>query len=272
MKILITAANSPLGRVLSDHFGKQDFYKVIKTVRKKLSGDFLKCDVTKHKDLEEIILSEKPDIIFHLAASHTGQFEKDYQVNTLSAKSIFDIILNKKLKSRVILIGSASEYGIVKDEDNPISEEQVLKPATIYGLTKSYQTLLGQYYAQKHGLDIVIARIFNLDIPGLSDRLFIGNLQKQIELIEKGESSEIKLGDLSSIRDYIGEEQLIDQINKIMTKGISGEVYNIGSGKPTKLETVIQNKIPYKINIKNTKNMQYKRYNIYSNVDKLNSI
>ena len=84
-------------------------------------------------------------------------------------------------KSRVLLVGSSAEYGNIEEGESPISELHPLNPTSIYGLTKIFQTHLMRLYVELHGLDIVMARVFNLNGKGISDKLFIGSLYKQIK-------------------------------------------------------------------------------------------
>ena len=98
----------------------------------------------------------------HLAGSFTNDYELDYAANVLSTKNILDALLSSECKARILLIGSAAEYGAIDEEENPIAETHPLKPISIYGLTKVLQTQLMDYYYRMHQINIVMARTFNI--------------------------------------------------------------------------------------------------------------
>jgi GDP-4-dehydro-6-deoxy-D-mannose reductase len=163
----------------------------------------------------------------------------DYSINSLGARYIIEALIAEGINTRVILIGSAAEYGIVSPDENPIKENRALCPVTVYGLSKAFQTQLGIYFAQNSNIEILIARMFNLQAPGLSEQLFIGRMEKQITAFLRGEIKEIVAGNLDSQRDYISADKAIEQLNMIAKKGKSGEVYHIASGQPIKMKELL---------------------------------
>ena len=133
MTILVTGANGALGKAfipfLEAHYDEQ----VIGSVRS--GGDnlkFINCDVSIKADVHNLIKLAKPRLVFHLAASFTNNFEIDIKVNALAAQYIFDALLDENLCSRVVILGSAAEYGLVKPENNPIDETNFCNPVSIY--------------------------------------------------------------------------------------------------------------------------------------------
>jgi len=54
-----------------------------------------------------------------------------------------------------------------------------------------------------HGMNIAVARTFNLLGPGMPSRLFAGSMAAQIAAAERGGSPTIKVGRLDSSRDYV---------------------------------------------------------------------
>ena len=94
-------------------------------------------------------------------------------------------------------------------------------------------------YVELHGLDVVMARVFNLNGKGISDKLFIGNLYKQIKDFKSNKIKEILLGNINNERDYISVNNAVIAYKKIMKNGKTGEIYNVGSGKPEKIECIL---------------------------------
>ena len=242
MTVLITGANGCFGRALFKWLTDNVSDEII------CSGSFsdlqreryVTCDVSDRGQVQETIDRIRPRLIYHVAGSFSNAYEKDYAVNSLGAKNIFDSLLDACVEARVVLFGSAAEYGLVDPEDNPIKESQSLRPVSIYGLTKVIQTQFAYFYAHTHGVDAVVARVFNLLMPGLSDRLFIGRVEQMIRKIKAGEAVTMELGNLESYRDYVTGSQALDQVARIASRGIAGEAYNVGSGEPKKIHDVLE--------------------------------
>jgi len=209
----------------------------------------IKCDLSDKHAVENLICKTKPKLIYHLAGSFAGDFETDILVNAYSSKWIFDELIRLKLDCRVVVIGSAAEYGMVAESENPVSETQSLNPVSVYGLTKVMQTQIARFYASTHGLDVVVARVFNLAGEGLSQRLFYGRLLSLVDLYKRKEIDKLSFGNLDAVRDYIDFDKAIEQIVSIANRGVKGEVYNVGSGVPVRMKDLLnrvltENNIP----------------------------
>ncbi len=242
MRVLITGASGFTAYYLEKLLVQEPACELYLTDRVKAGGKKIQCcDLTQNSSVDTLIEKIRPERIFHLAGSYTNNYETDYSVNVLCAKNILDALLKYKIKSRMLLIGSAAEYGFVKPEDNPVTENQPLQPSRIYGLTKVYQTYLMNFYCKVYNMDIVMARTFNLYGDGvkISKLLFPGRVAEQIEKIKKGELSKIMVGNLEAGRDYIDVQEAVKHYGKIMERGKSGEAYNVGSGNPVKMRDVL---------------------------------
>lgn len=240
MAVLVTGANGGFGKAILPLM--RAYYKepVFCTGRAKTNaGDYFTCDLTDARAVACLIKSVRPRLIFHLAGSFSGQFEIDFQANTLSAKYIFDAILAEGLETRVVIFGSAAEYGAVVASDNPIPETFPCHPVSIYGLTKKYQTEMAIFYAHVKHIDVVVARVFNLAATGLSEKLFYGKAEAMILAYKNGEIKQLEFGNLEGERDYIEVDKAADQLLAVAEHGISGEIYNVGSGVPKKIRSIL---------------------------------
>lgn len=241
MKILVTGAKGfsakYLVSLLSSESDSQLFYADLVSTKEK---KWHQCDLSDFYAAYSLIKEVKPDRIYHLAGSFSNQYDIDYKANVLSTKNILDSILKLNLKCRVLLIGSAAEYGIVSEYDNPVKEDHVLAPVSIYGLVKVYQTHLMKFYCSVYKMDIVMSRTFNLFGKGMSNKLFVGRIYEQIDEYRRGSISKIVLGNLVNKRDYIDCETAVKYYVAIMNHGMSGEIYNVGSGKSIRICDLLQ--------------------------------
>jgi nucleoside-diphosphate-sugar epimerase len=235
--VLVTGSTGALGRAVIRRLNKDGNYNIIATSRNSDDGG-AQLDITDHARLAAIIGREKPELILHLAATFVNDFDEAYAVNVEASRQLLETVRQSAMKTRVLLIGSAAEYGVIKPEENPIREDHVLHPVSVYGLTKAWQTQLAGYYASC-GVDVVVARVFNLEGGNLSQRLFIGRLQKQIDEVLAGKQSVIELGPLDATRDYISIDEAAVQILAIAKHGESAQVYNVASGIPVTMREVL---------------------------------
>jgi nucleoside-diphosphate-sugar epimerase len=232
--VFVTGATGPLGRAVIAQMNNVGGYEIIAAGRHsaELVPITIPCDIRERRQIEAALDHVKPELILHLAATiSASDLDEAHKTNVAPAQQILDFVLNRGLTTRVVLIGSAAEYGIVLPEENPVSEDRVLKPVSIYGVSKAWQThLVGLY--RSRGVDVLCGRIFNLWGPGISDRLFAGRLHKQIESVVAKRNGIIELGSLAAVRDYISVSEAATQLLSISSYGKSGEIYHIATGIP----------------------------------------
>ncbi len=230
-KVLITGGTGALGQALANRLRKDDRYRAIVASRTGTGVDALRLDVRDQAQLAAAVVSTEPDVVLHLAATFGSDFQEAYAVNVDAARHLLDTVQQSGRSTRVVLIGSAAEYGVVNPEENPVREDRALAPVSVYGLTKAWQTQLCSLYASR-GVDVVVARVFNLDGPGLSERLFAGRLQKQIDDVLTGRKAVIELGPLGAMRDYISTDDAAEQILAISAHAATGSIHHVASGVP----------------------------------------
>lgn len=234
-RVLIIGASGFTSKYLYDFINSPDkeifFCDLVNAFDKKLLRRWYKTDFSDFKEAYRIISEINPDQIYNLAGSFSNDFETDYRNNVLLTKNIFDSILKLNINTRVLIIGSAAEYGAINIKDNPIKEDYKLNPVSIYGLTKVFQTNLMTYYFNSKKINVVMVRTFNLIGKEIHKKLFIGSLFKQISEYKEKKINKIIVGNLDNKRDYIKIEDAVKKYEIIMENGKPGEIYNVGSGK-----------------------------------------
>ncbi len=195
-------------------------------------------DLTKIGQIENLIDQLKPTLVFNLVADFDGELVKMRKCNVDLPNRILKHIKCRGYRTKVILVGSAAEYGAIDPSDNPVTESFPLKPLTNYGLTKSWQSALCPYYAAQ-GVNVCIGRVFNLKGPNAPERSLVGAVQSQIEQYKQGLITEFEFGHLEHERDYINVECAASDLALIGEAGVSGEIYNIGSGYPVKVSRLV---------------------------------
>lgn len=177
-----------------------------------------------------------PDVILNFAGVYNNNYTENYNINVLIPKNLLDAAREAKFKGKIVLIGSAAEYGI----QEKYHERCVGKPQSVYGLTKLMQHSLFQYYASTTQIKMNYIRLFNVIYGRLSDKLFIGTFTKQLKDILRKKANIIKFGGLESYRDYLWVEDVYTGFIRIIEKGTSGEVYNLGMGRSILLRDFVR--------------------------------
>jgi GDP-4-dehydro-6-deoxy-D-mannose reductase len=232
MKVLVTGAAGGLGRLVCARLAADRAVELFPSDRmpSDLPGQ-LPCDITDPAAVSALLARTRPDRIYHLAGSASGDFARDLAVNADGARHLCEAVRALALPARIVVIGSAAEYGLVAPAENPVSESRALRPATVYGLTKAIQTQIASFYAAQHEVDVVVARLFNLLAPGLAEHLFVGRAERLIAQFRRGEIAQLEFGNLSSARDYVEGDAAVEQLSLIAGKGARGEVYHVASGR-----------------------------------------
>jgi nucleoside-diphosphate-sugar epimerase len=237
---LVTGATGALGRILCERLQSAGSEDIVRVGRRAPAADgCVKCDVSDEEAVRSLIRRVRPRLVYHLAGSLSEDYETDYAVNARGGRNVLHALQQERSGARTVVMGSAAEYGIIRAEENPVREDRALEPVSIYGVTKAFQTHIARHYAYAHGADVVVARLFNLFAHGMSDRLFVGRVEKLIERYRSGELQAIDVGNLDHSRDYVTAEEAVSQLHGIASRGDAGSVYHVASGVPTTMRDLL---------------------------------
>ncbi|MDD5306423.1 MAG: NAD-dependent epimerase/dehydratase family protein [Deltaproteobacteria bacterium] len=163
-RILVTGAvgqiGSELTMALRKRYGSDN---VVATGRKtapskelKESGPFYFIDVSKRETLEEVVKKHKIDTIVHMAAILSAVGEKNpmmaWDVNMNGTIVVLECAREHNM-TQVLVPSSIAAFGPGTPLENT-PNDTVLKPTTMYGVTKVAGELLCDYYVRRYGLDV----------------------------------------------------------------------------------------------------------------------
>jgi len=162
-KILVTGATGQIGSELTialrERYGNENVVAAghrRKPSEKLLStGPYETLDVRDRGSIERVVREYNIDTIYHMAAilSATGE-EKPllcWDVNINGLYNILEIAREKNL--RVFHPSSIAVFGPETPKDNT-PQETILKPRTMYGITKVAGELLAEYYVRRYDVDV----------------------------------------------------------------------------------------------------------------------
>ena len=162
--ILVTGAVGQIGSELTMALrGKHGNENVVATGRKtkpsptlRDSGPFAFVDVTQPETVVEIVEKYNIDTIYHMAAILSAIGEQNPQlawnVNINGLYNILEIAREREMV-RLFCPSSIAAFGPETPQDNT-PQETILRPKTMYGVTKVAGELLCDYYFQRFGLDV----------------------------------------------------------------------------------------------------------------------
>jgi nucleoside-diphosphate-sugar epimerase len=210
------------------------------TIRiEEIAGRFAlaELDVRYSEPVRHMIASERPDVIYHLAAqslptaSWTNPWET-MDVNVQGTVNLFEAIrdvratLDPAYDPMVIVACSSAEYGASMIPDNvPITEETQLLPLHPYGVSKVAQDLLAFQYWRNDAIRCIRARIFNCTGPRKRADV-VSDFAYRIARIAC-DGGMLRVGNLETRRAIIDVQDLVTALILLAEHGEPGEAYNI---------------------------------------------
>jgi GDP-4-dehydro-6-deoxy-D-mannose reductase len=191
-------------------------------------------DILDRDAVHERLQRERPDVVYHLAAftqvgESWNQPDRVLRINVEGTLHVLDAARAAGV-ARVVVIGSAEEYGLVSEADLPIDEETALRPNTPYGASKVAASYLALQAWLGSGLETVRVRPFNHTGPGQLPNFLVPALAHRIVDAERTGRDEIVVGNLDPVRDINDVRDIVRAYRMIATDGAPGDVYNICSG------------------------------------------
>ena len=201
--------------------------------RKLKKVQYLKFDISKKENLMKN-LSSNYDYIVNLAGyvDHTNK-NKTMKSHFDGCKNLAMFFLKKKIK-KFVQIGSSIEYGRLK---SPQIEnlDRFKKTYSYYGNAKQLSTKYLLNLFRKKKFPVTILRLYLVYGPYQSTNRVI-----PITITNAIKGIDFDCSEGKQLRDFLHIEDVVRAIIKsLKNKKTSGEIINIGMGKPTKVKDLI---------------------------------
>ena len=142
---------------------------------------------------------------------------------------------------RLLFVSSVEVYGPPRSEDLPLREDAPFRPANPYAGSKAASESLALQFFQSYALPIVRVRPFNHTGPRQSEAFFCSSLARQIAEIDAGvRPATVTTGNLKVRRDFSDVRDIVRGYFLLLEKGEGGDVYQLCSGQPVLLESILQ--------------------------------
>lgn len=242
-KVLILGAGGFTGRHFQNYIARNklttdyNFIGVDRVIDKRIEIDYRQIDLIEGENIRNLIKFERPEYIINFSGVFDSTEDKTVlETNAELSRRILEIsTIQSFVIKNILLIGSAAEYG--RNDKLPLKEDSSLCPVSLYGLSKVIQTHYALYYHQNFGLNVNVARTFNLIGSGMASFLSISSFLKQIANAVNGDS--IYVGNLNTKRDFLDISDAVDAYWKVLINGKRGRIYNVCSGKSYMMKDIL---------------------------------
>jgi len=183
------------------------------------------------------------DVVFHLAAladivPSIVNPRAYYTTNVLGTMSVLEAARAAKVK-KFVYTASSSCYGIPAEGFYPTPETAPINPEYPYALTKYLGEETVFHWGKVYDMPVVSLRLFNVFGPrsrtsGTYGAVFGVFLAQKL----KGKPFTV-VGDGSQVRDFIYVTDVADAFVTAALSGVSGEVFNVGTGKPQSVNKLV---------------------------------
>lgn len=239
MKILVTGGAGFIGTNLVNELKTRDHEVWISDLLNHDKENYIRCDVSKFRQLEKIFDSHKFDYVYNLAAEYGRWNGEDYyenlwSTNVIGTKNV--IRMQEKYKFKLIDFSSSEVYGDyegVMSED--VMEKFEIKQMNDYAMTKWVNEMQVLNSAEMYGTETVRVRPINCYGPYEHYTPYRGFIPKFIycTLFEKPYTVYTKH---TRTVDYV--EDTCRTFANIIANFIPGEVYNVGGIKDTSIKYI----------------------------------
>jgi GDP-4-dehydro-6-deoxy-D-mannose reductase len=202
-------------------------------------------DLSDPAAVDALVRDVQPDVVFHLAAQAHVPTSWNDPASTLITNISMQLNLGEALHAadlqpRIVVVSTGEVYGAVEPHNIPIDEDVPLRPVNPYAVSKAAQDLLAYQQHRAYNLPIVRVRPFNHTGARQADGYAPTAFAHQIARIEAGlQPPVVQVGNLDAQRDLSDVRDIVRGYLLAAEHGEAGAVYNLGSGRPVAMRTVL---------------------------------
>ncbi len=210
--------------------------------------DYVPCDLAAADPgaIRQVLGGREFAGVFHLAGLASvrrsfGDIRRTLEVNAFATLNLIGALRRQAKLPRLLLVGSAEEYGPVPPGPGGLAEDTALAPVSPYALSKVWQEALGAYYAHTERWPVFMTRTFNHTGPRQGPDFVCADFARQIARIEfRLEEPVIRVGNLAAVRDFLDVRDVVEAYRLVLERGTPAVAYNVCSGGVRTIAELLQ--------------------------------
>lgn len=230
MKAIIFGANGQDGYYLSKLLLK----KGIQVIGVSRSVNFLHTDITKFKEVSELIKINQPQFIFHLAAYSTTNhiaWKENHDTISSGSLNILESVKQFSPLTKVFLSGSGLQF---HNRGTPINESHPFEATSMYAVSRIHSVYAARFY-RSLGVKAYVGYFFNHDSPMRAAKHLSRQITDAVKRIATGSKEKIPIGDLAVRKEYGYAEDIMKGILVLLGQEEIWEAV-IGTGEAFTIE------------------------------------
>lgn len=225
MRLLLTGGHGFTGLHLADA-----------ATRAGIEVTLFEGDLTDRDATLESVAAAAPSHVVHLGAISAvthGDLLELFRVNLFGTLNLLEALAAlPNSPESVVLASSANVYG--NSQQSPITEDAPPAPVNHYAMSKlAMEHMARAEYGSR--LPLVVVRPFNYTGVGHDERFVIPKLVRHFAL----RLPRVELGNIDVEREFNDVRAVREAYLALLTAGAAGEVFNLCTGRPISLRTVI---------------------------------
>jgi GDP-4-dehydro-6-deoxy-D-mannose reductase len=234
MRALITGGKGFVGQWLAAH---------LKDCGDDVVPIDIETDISDGPALRKVVAKAAPEAIYHLAAmTHVGEsWENPSQVlkvNVLGTAELLAAARALETPPVILVVSSAEVYGVVSPAQLPLREDTPTAPATPYAASKLAAEAVALQAWRGYRQPVIVVRPFNHIGPGQSPNFAVPALAKRIVEARKAGSRSLRVGTLTTRRDFTDVRDVVVAYRSLIINGVAGTTYNVCSGQDVAISDV----------------------------------
>lgn len=198
-------------------------------------------DITNKLTCLNFISDTKPDYLYNLA-SHSFVFDSQLtpnetkSVSGVAVENLLEVIKIASSSTRFFQAGSSEMFG--ESSASPQSELSELVPRNNYGAAKVFAHHVSLNYRRDSGLFSTSGILYNHESPLRPPQFVTRKISKFVANISKGEVADLKIGNLSAVRDWGYAPEYVIGMTKILNHH-EPETFVLATGRPASVRDFV---------------------------------
>ena len=205
--------------------------------------EYYELDIRKEDDVRSAVRKIGPSEIYHLAGVSAvdlswANSRLTLEVNVVGTYNLLEAAMGLASPPRILNISTAQVYA---RSDAPLTESSPLCPDNPYAASKAMAEMLEVSFRKTSAGGVITARSFNHTGLGQLPAFVLPAFAKQFAEIEAGiRPPKLAVGNIDVERDFTDVRDVVRAYSALLSKGKTGQVYNVCSGIGTLLSDVIK--------------------------------